>query len=209
MDHDDFAQEPIRGLPELLPEGEHILWQGSPSTQALARDAFKVRWVAGYFVLLFLWKGTASLTALDAATAYGQASFFLVLGALVVGLLYLVAWCQAASTVYTLTTARVVMRIGAALTMTVQIPFRWIGAADLDQRPDGSGSIALQTLGTTTFSYVMTWPHVRPWRFPTQPSLRCIPDAANVAEMLGQAAHAQLVRNLQEERDVLSPVPAE
>jgi sporulation protein YlmC with PRC-barrel domain len=27
-DHDDFQTEPVRGLPENLPEGEYILWQG-------------------------------------------------------------------------------------------------------------------------------------------------------------------------------------
>ena len=30
MDHDDFHFEPVRGLPEALPPGELILWQGSP-----------------------------------------------------------------------------------------------------------------------------------------------------------------------------------
>lgn len=35
--HDDFAVEPIPGLPELPPEGEHILWQGAPCWHALAR----------------------------------------------------------------------------------------------------------------------------------------------------------------------------
>ena len=28
MSEDDFAVEPIEGLPELLPKGEVILWQG-------------------------------------------------------------------------------------------------------------------------------------------------------------------------------------
>lgn len=30
MPKDDVQVEPIRGLPELPPEGEHILWQGAP-----------------------------------------------------------------------------------------------------------------------------------------------------------------------------------
>ena len=42
MSHDDFKFEPVRGLPEALPEGEHILWQGSPVPGRLARDAVKV-----------------------------------------------------------------------------------------------------------------------------------------------------------------------
>ena len=31
MSHDDFAAEPINGLPELPPRGEVILWQGRPN----------------------------------------------------------------------------------------------------------------------------------------------------------------------------------
>ena len=31
MSEDDFAVEPIEGLPELLPKGEVILWQGRPN----------------------------------------------------------------------------------------------------------------------------------------------------------------------------------
>ena len=57
--HDDFAMEPIQGLPERPPLGEEILWQGRPATLALARDAFKVTWVAGYFVALALWRVVA------------------------------------------------------------------------------------------------------------------------------------------------------
>lgn len=192
MDHDDFDQEPIRGLPEMLPPGERILWQGAPSARALARDALKVNWVAGYFGAVFLWHGLTGMPETGAAASFAAASFYLVPGALAVALLWAVAWCQARATVYTITDARVVMRIGAALTMTLQFPFRWIGAADLALRDDGTGTIALRTLGGTRFSYLMTWPHARPWRFaPTQPALRCIPDAARVARLLAEAAGAR------------------
>lgn len=212
MDHDDFDQEPIRGLPQMLPPGERILWQGAPSAAALARDALKVRWVAGYFVVLFLWKGLASMTMMGAAAAFGNASFFLVLGALACGLLWAIAWCQARATVYTITDARVVMRIGAALTMTLQFPFKWIGAADLVLADDGTGTIALRTLGGTRFSYLMTWPHARPWRFnPTQPALRCIPDAAKVARLLAEAAQAHPAPAAETEREPMGAmsIPAE
>jgi hypothetical protein len=142
---------------------------------------------------------------LEAAGRCGGCGFRGITG----GLLYAIAWCQAVSTVYTITTARVVMRIGAALTMTLQIPYRWIGAADLDLRRDGTGSIALNTVGETTFSYVMVWPHVRPWRFPTRPSLRCIPHAENVAQMLGQAAQARPMTVTQDTDPGAMPLPAE
>ena len=29
-DHDDFDFEPVRGLPQVLPKGERMLWQGAP-----------------------------------------------------------------------------------------------------------------------------------------------------------------------------------
>ena len=191
MDHDDFDQEPIRGLPQMLPKGERILWQGAPEVAALARDGLKIRWVAGYFVMFFLGSGTAGLTRMDAPAAFGQASFYLILGAVACALLYAIAWCQAKATVYTVTDARVVMRVGAALTMTLQFPYKWVGAADLTVAEDGTGTIALRTLGETKFSYLLLWPHARPWRFnPPQPSLRCIPQAASVARMVAEAAAA-------------------
>ena len=56
MSHDDFAFEPQRGLPERLPAGEHILWQGSPQPWRIAVEALSIKWIAGYFVLLAVWR---------------------------------------------------------------------------------------------------------------------------------------------------------
>ena len=47
--------EPQHGLPEELPAGEAILWQGSPDWRRLARSAFHVDLVAGYFAVLLAW----------------------------------------------------------------------------------------------------------------------------------------------------------
>lgn len=194
MDHDDFDQEPIRGLPAMLPEGERILWQGAPSPWALARDGMRLRWVAGYFAVLFAGTAVAGMADAPAASALAASSFYLVAGAAACALLYAVAWAQAKATVYTVTTARVVMRIGAALTVTYQFPFRWIGGADLSLARDGTGTIALSTTGETRFSYLLLWPHARPWRFrSTEPALRCIPDAAAVAGLLAEAVGARPV----------------
>jgi len=44
--HDDFAFDPVKGLPEHLPQGEVMLWQGSPHWQSLALRAFHIRKVA-------------------------------------------------------------------------------------------------------------------------------------------------------------------
>jgi uncharacterized membrane protein YdbT with pleckstrin-like domain len=78
---------------------------------------------------------------IDSATA---ASFFLVLGAIVCALLLIVGVTQARSTVYTITNRRVAMRIGAALTMTLNLPFKKIRNANLGVRKDGTGTIALE-----------------------------------------------------------------
>jgi hypothetical protein len=210
-DHDDFAFEPVRGLPEVLPDGEHILWQGAPNWWALTKDALSFWWVAGYFVFLFAWRtigGLTSETLIQSATA---ASFFLVLGAIVCGLLLLTGVVQAKSTVYTITNRRVAMRIGAALTMTLNVPFRQVKNADLSRRRNGVGTIALQLMDDGgRFSYVMTWPHVRPWRMKhPEPALRCIPDVASVAGILADAAETAVSEPVIEPVTPAQPVAAE
>ena len=189
MSHDDFAFEPIRGLPEALPEGEHILWQGSPSVLKLAREGFKINWIIGYFAVLAVWRVAVSSTLLPMEQAMMHAIPFAVICAVVVGALIGLAWVQARATVYTLTNKRVGMRIGAALTMTLNLPYVKIGNATLDLKRSGHGTIAFELLDETRFSYVTLWPNVRPWHFAkTQPALRCIADAEKVAEIFAEAA---------------------
>lgn len=190
--HDDFAVEPVPGLPEHPPQGETVLWQGRPDSLALARDAFKIWWIGFYFVVLALWRAT-SLAAGDVGRFVAVALPYLLLGAVTCAVLYALAVVLARSTVYTITSARVAMRIGAALTVTLNLPFRQIGAASLALRRNGTGTIALQTLGDTRISYLVCWPHVRPWHFArVQPALRGIPDAARVAGLLAEAAETRL-----------------
>ena len=193
MSHDDFAVEPIHGLPELLPQGEQILWQGRPDWRALARESLSVRWVAAYFVAFAGWTALVAGREAPFWEAVRTGSPFLIMGAVAVGLLVLIAVVQAKTTVYTITNRRVAMRIGAALTMTLNLPYKWIGSASLDLRQGGTGTIALSLLGETRLSYLNTWPHVRPWRMKrTEPALRCIPDAAKVARILSEAAETRL-----------------
>ena len=193
MSHDDFNFEPIRGLPEKLPEGEHILWQGAPDPRRLAREALGVRWVAAYFILLAVWRVGVSSTEVPfgAAILYGVP--FILSGVVACAILYGIAYVQAKSTVYTLTNKRVAMRIGAALTMTLNLPYTWIGTAKLDLKPSGHGTLAFELIGDTRISYLMSWPHVRPWRMArTQPALRCIPGAQNVAQIFAEAAETRI-----------------
>ena len=191
-EHDDFAVEPLPGLPAQPPKGEVILWQGRPQTFALAREALKINWIAGYFVALALWRGWIMGDGVP-ATILAVMLPYLAIGAVTCAILLTIATVQARSTVYTITTARVAMRIGVALTVTLNLPFRQIGAANLAVKPNGTGTIALQTLGDTRISYLVCWPHVRPWHINrTQPALRAIPDAARVAHLLAEAAETRL-----------------
>jgi Bacterial PH domain len=191
--HDDFAFEAMPGLPERPPLGEDILWQGKPAAYALARDAYGLHWIAGYFALIVLWRAGIGLAEGGLALAVAMGLPYLMLAALGLAVVYGLAWIQARTTVYTLTTARVVMRIGAALPVTFNLPFVQVGAANLDLRRDGTGTIALDTLGKTRISYLIAWPHVRPWRMSkTEPALRSIPDAKRVAAMLAEAAEARV-----------------
>jgi hypothetical protein len=194
MSHeDDFNFEPVRGLPEALPEDEHIIWQGAPEPRALAREAFKTGWVAAYFGLLAVWRVGVSLADHPLGTALGHAVPLLVVGVLALALLYLLALIQARATVYTLTNKRVAMRIGAALTMTLNLPYVCIEGADLAGGPRGTGTIAFALKGDTRFSYLMTWPHTRPWRLAkVEPALRAIPNARAVAELFAEAAEARV-----------------
>ncbi len=192
-EHDDFAVEPIPGLPERPPKGEEILWQGRPDTWRLAVESLSLYWVAGYFILFAVWRAVVAGGTVPFWEAVRIGSPFLIMGLVACALLLAIAWAQARATVYTITNRRVAMRIGAALTVTLNLPYRWIGDAALDLRKGGTGTIALDLIGETRLSYMNTWPHVRPWYMrKTQPALRCIPDAARVAAILADAAEARI-----------------
>jgi len=195
MPHDDFEIEPVPGLPEAPPEGEEILWQGRPDWWALTQESLCFWWVAGYFAVLALWRFASVVDLMPFTQAIAAAVPLLVLGALVCGLLAVFAYIQARLTMYTVTSSRVAMRIGAALTVTLNIPYKQVANASLDLRKSGTGTIALETLGDTQLSYLMCWPHVRPWHIRnTQPALRCVPEAETLAGIIAEAAHSRVSR---------------
>ncbi len=191
--HDDFAFDALPGLPERPPQGELILWQGRPDAWSLARDAYKIRWIAAYFAIVILWRAAAGFTDGGVALAAAMGLPYVMLAVLGLGVVFALAWAQARATTYTLTTARVVLRIGAALPVTFNLPFLQIGAANLDLRRDGTGTIAFDTLGETRISVLVAWPHLRPGLWAkTQPALRSIPDAARIARLFADAAEARI-----------------
>ncbi|TNF65048.1 MAG: PH domain-containing protein [Rhodobacteraceae bacterium] len=193
MSHDDYQIEPVEGLPERPPAGEEILWQGRPDWWRLAWESMSLPWVIGYFAILALWRFGSVVDILPLGQAIGATVPLIVLGAVVVGLLTLTAYVQARSAVYTVTNRRVAMRIGAALTMTLNLPYTQIANAMLDLRRGGTGTIAFETMGETRLGYLTCWPHLRPWHMrPTQPALRCIPDAERVAGLIADAARSRI-----------------
>lgn len=188
----EHGLEPVPGLPGTLPDGEALLWQGRPGWRALARGALHVRTIALYFVLLALWRGAAvSADGGSVADIVAGGSLMILLGLAPVAFLLLYAWGAARGTVYSITNRRVVMRVGVALPVTINLPFALIDGASLTRRADGSGDIALRLAAPQRVSWIMLWPHLRPWRLSKpEPMLRAIPDADQVAQLLGRALAA-------------------
>ncbi len=184
----------VPGLPEPLPAGERILWQGRPDWRRLAIEAFHVKRLTMYFAAMAGLQALLSWRTADGLAANLSplmVSAWLALIAL--GLLTLMAWLSARTTIYTLTNKRVVMRIGIVLTVSFNLPLRWLAAAHLKAGNDGCGDIALELKGADRIGYLHLWPHARPWQVSQpQPSLRCLRDANAVGELLRGAWRARL-----------------
>ena len=181
--------EPEYGLPECLPATEAKRWQGSPDAWQVTRRVFHWNKLALYFAVIVAWRVATLLGDGAGAAEIGSSLARLVpLFALCLALLALLGWLTARTTVYTLTDRRVVMRVGIVLTVTYNLPLNSMDAADLHPLSGGCGDIALKLKPGTRIAYLHLWPHVRPWRYvQTQPMLRCLPDAAAVAEQLATA----------------------
>jgi Bacterial PH domain len=194
MSHDDFDFEPVPGLPAHLPAGEQMLWQGSPVWGTVARRVFYVDKIAMYFTALLAWRfGVTLYEGLGLSEAVLSALRMAPLGLMAIGLFLWMARSVGRTTIYTITNRRVVMRFGMALPLTINLPFRQIGAAGLSVYGDGSGDIPLETTGKGGFGYLVLWPHARGFHFSKpQPMLRCVPDAVRVAEILGAALASAL-----------------
>ena len=187
--YQEHELEAAPGLPEALPPGERILWQGRPDWRRLACEAFHVDAVAVYFSLMIVLHALLSWRA-DASVAQNLLPLLWsgMLALIALALLALAAWLSARTTMYTLTSKRIVMRIGIVLTVSFNLPLRWIAAAHLKPGRNGSGDIALELKGSDRIAYLHLWPHARAWQLRRpQPQLRCVPEVAQAAELLHQA----------------------
>ncbi len=186
----------LHGLPERLPDGERVLWQGAPDWRIMARDVLHARKLALYFGIIAAWVGASALLGGQPA---GQAllplSLAAALGAIPVALAVGDARLVARSAVYTVTDRRIVMRIGVAMPLTINLPFGRLAAADMVCRPDGSGDVSVSLSGRDKLAFAVLWPHTRSWRLArAQPTLRALRDVQPVAQLLARTLAASADR---------------
>jgi len=184
-----FKGRPLGGLPGKLPAGEELLWQGAPTFWALAKHAFRVRIVAGYFVFLIALRVGAALVEGDPLRfSIGTGVTGLWLGAAAVGMFCVLASLIARSTTYSITSKRVVITYGMALPKSVNLPFSRLEAADLRVNAEGTGDIVLKLPAQVRLSYLLLWPHVHGGKNgQAEPVLRGIADPRDVARVLSEA----------------------
>ena len=181
--------EPEYGLPEPLPAGERVLWQGAPDWRVLARHVFHLRTLALYFGAILIIRGAFVLNdGGTPAAALKAVGMTLPLVALALGIALGLAVLCARTTVYTITDKRVTMRVGIVLNLTFNLPFTRIAGAGLRKVGANAGDIPLTLAGTDQIAFLHLWPHARPWRIAkAEPMLRCVLHADEVARVLGQA----------------------
>lgn len=185
----EYENEPVPGLPGLLPKGETIIWQGAPNWRVLARTAFHTRTVAVYFVGLTVFAlGAAVWRGIQAPSDLAGVGIT-VAGAVVgVALLHLLAWAVARTTIYTLTDRRIVLRFGVALPKCINLPLNIIGNVDLRHRTHGTGDLAMKLTSEQRLGYAALWPHARAWHYSNpQPMMRAVPNVDAVATLLARA----------------------
>ncbi len=187
----------------LLP-GETILWEGQPDWRGLARSVFHIGFVALYFALLIAanaaagWvrgfppgKLAAALVPL-AGLAVGS-----------VGILSLFCWMMARTTVYAITTRRVILRYGVAFPATLSLPLRVIWSVSVRVNKAGCGDILLVLRKGEHAGFFRLWPLVHLQRsIRAQPVLRAVPGAGLAACLLSrtlQAAQAEALRVVNKE----------
>jgi hypothetical protein len=181
--------EPELGLPEKLPQGERILWQGSPDVKAMLLRVFHLKGLLIYFGLILLYQIGTGVTDGEVLSAIFFSSLRItIFSAIGLSLVALLAYLMASTAVYTITNKRIVMRIGIVLNMTFNFPLKMIESADCGLTKQGTGDIYLKLGKETKIAIFHLWPHSRPssWASP-QPTLRCIKNCSEVAKILVDA----------------------
>jgi hypothetical protein len=184
----------LQGVEMPLPEGERVLCQGAPARTELLVHAFHARKVAIYFGLLI---GVAAVFAGESAApmhTFLMATMWLCISAAVASsFLFVFATLAARTTLYAITERRVVMKIGIALPVVLNVPLAIIDSVNLKPRAKNRGDIALRLAGDSRVAYLVLWPHARAWhlRHP-EPLMRGVANAAHVGKVLSDAIVAQM-----------------
>jgi Bacterial PH domain len=200
------------GLPDHLPEGERLLWQGRPDWKRLAIDAFHVRKVAAYFAALILgqgaWKLAYGAAIADALQAVPKLAG---LGALACAILLAIAYASAHTTHYTLTSKRVLLKVGIALPVIINLPLRQIDGVSFAETGKGCGTVCFKTGGNGRLAYLLLWPHAKPWHLTKpQPAFRDVPQVEEVASRLALTLGGQMpIVEAQSAMPLGTMVPAE
>ncbi len=191
--HEELEWEPQPGIPAPLPQDEKIVWQGTPSWWALAISAFHVRKVALYFSFLVgLQVYDAYQVGFDQEAVMAGPALTLLLSLAGLSILLSLAYLSAVSTIFTLTNKRILIRYGIALTLTLNLPFSQIKAANLKLWKGKTGDIALDVTPPKRLSWIVLWPYARPWKLKNpQPLLRALPDADVVAAQIARVVQEQ------------------
>jgi Bacterial PH domain len=192
QDHQQFNSQ-FKELPAQLPVGERVIWQGKPSFKGLALRSFHIREVAIYFGVLLAWRLWSNWSqSVPARDAIISALWLIAPAISAIAVLAGLAWLFRRATCYTLTSKRVLFQFGVALPMTMNIPLNRITNAALKIHRDGTGDIPLGVSDGKRVSYLLLWPHIRPWRLRApEPMLCALPDAAIVAARLSEALGGQ------------------
>ena len=170
--------EEIRGLPGRLPSDERLLWQGAPDAWRLACEAFHVRAVALYFGGMISLRAAGSLAhGAPAGRVLTEAAAVSPLAILALALLGGLAVLYSRTTVYTITTRRVVLRFGVALPKAINLPFSQIESASVKRRGGTGGDLAMTLKAPNKIAFLHLWPNVRPWRLARpEPSFTALND---------------------------------
>ncbi len=179
---------PVRlpGVEEPLPRGEKVLWQGRPDLASVAFRVLHLRALMAYWVLVTL--GLVAFGAVDGRPLLADLAWMAVVA--VVGTGLILAWAATirATTTYAITSRRVVLRIGIALPVVLNLPLDRIASVDLRKWGGEEGDVLMTPAAGDRFGWLLLWPHVRPWNLRDPlPALRAIPQAGEVGRLLADA----------------------
>jgi hypothetical protein len=175
-------------LPHDIPAGERILWHGRPRWISLARRAYRADFVLVYFAALTVWNVYSAAGDSGRGAAARVAAKTVGIGAAALALVAVLSYLSARTTLYVVTSRRVVMKLGVALPIFINIPFKQIVGASTCSYGDGTGDIPVRLTSSARIGYFVLWPHARPFHFANpEPTLRSVANITAVAEALSRA----------------------